>query len=126
MKNLLLFTVVLFCIQSQAQVGYVSTDKSLAVVLSDQAIDTSKNRSGDQAPKKEVKEESIPHPFQLIPSISEPVLGFSKEDDYQMFDVDGNLVKQISGTDKVGVSDLNSGAYFLVNKSGFAQKVIVK
>ncbi|TXC75632.1 T9SS type A sorting domain-containing protein [Luteibaculum oceani] len=123
MKNLLLFTFFLLCKNSFSQLQ-VQEGGSLKYMLA--LHNESNGHPGIDSIDEAVGSGVIPQPFSIFTSVSEPVMSLSKSGDYKMFNAEGKLVKQISGAKRVGVSDLNSGAYFLVNQSGFAQKVIVK
>ncbi|MEM6718972.1 MAG: choice-of-anchor I family protein [Bacteroidota bacterium] len=64
--------------------------------------------------------------FLMYPNPAKQQVTFSIEDDYQVFDVAGRLVKEIYQDTDLDVSNLKTGLYIVKNSKGTTKKLIVE
>lgn len=61
-----------------------------------------------------------------FPNPTSDILYFEAANDYQLFDVQGKVLKQVREDNKMSVSEFSTGTYFVVRKDGAVAKVMIQ
>ena len=62
--------------------------------------------------------------FQIYPNPVDTLLKIDQQGDYQIYDLNGKLLKKFESTKSIDVSDLSRGIYLLLNENGVSQRFI--
>ena len=62
--------------------------------------------------------------FQIYPNPVDTLLKIDQQGDYQIYDLNGKLLKKVESTKSIDVSDLSRGIYLLLNENGISQRFI--
>ena len=64
--------------------------------------------------------------FKVYPNPTSKILNLDQMDNYQIYNLNGQLIKSVNSTDKINVNDLANGIYYLKNSKGTTNSFIKK